>query len=174
MAGSLRQRRAGVDVIALLAVAGALAVGQLLAAAVISVMLASGRALEAWAAGRAHRDLQGLLERAPRTARRYRGGLLESVPAEDIQPGDRLLVPGPDRPPRSGHRAGSPDAPDALQSVLAGMAMSLAAMAAAGAGLPRSGEPSCRKGSTWRSSSTRSGRCGPGRPSGPWPRRTRP
>jgi heavy metal translocating P-type ATPase len=93
MAGSLRQRRAGVDVIALLAVAGALAVGELLAAAVISVMLASGRALEAWAAGRARRDLQGLLERAPRTARRYRGGSLESVPAEDIQPGDRLLVP---------------------------------------------------------------------------------
>jgi hypothetical protein len=43
----------GVDVIALLAVCGALAVGEYLAAAVISVMLASGRALEGWAAGRA-------------------------------------------------------------------------------------------------------------------------
>src|SRR5690348_11694258 len=40
MADSLRHRRVGVDVIALLAVAGALAVGELLAAAVIGVMLA--------------------------------------------------------------------------------------------------------------------------------------
>ena len=74
MADSLRRRRLGVDVIALLALAGAMAVGELLAAAVISVMLASGRALEAWAAGRARRDLHALLARAPRTARRYRGG----------------------------------------------------------------------------------------------------
>src|ERR1035437_2475014 len=72
IADSLRRRRMGVDVIALLAVCGALAVGEYLAAAVISVMLASGRALEGWAAGRARRDLHALLERVPRTARRYR------------------------------------------------------------------------------------------------------
>ncbi len=67
MADSLRRRRAGVDVIALLALAGAVAVGELLAAAVITVMLASGRGLEGWAAGRARRDLTGLLRRVPRT-----------------------------------------------------------------------------------------------------------
>jgi cation transport ATPase len=60
MAEAFARRRVGVDVIALLALAGALAVGELLAAAVISVMLASGRALEAWAAGRARRDLRAL------------------------------------------------------------------------------------------------------------------
>ena len=49
-ADSIRRGRLGVDVIALLALAGAVAVGELLAAAVISVMLTSGRALEAWAA----------------------------------------------------------------------------------------------------------------------------
>ena len=76
MGEALARRRVGVDVIALLALAGALAVGELLAAAVISVMLASGRALEAWAAGRARRDLHALLERAPRSARRYRGRAL--------------------------------------------------------------------------------------------------
>src|SRR5262252_5852704 len=65
MGEALRHHRVGVDVIALLAVVGALAVGELLAAAVISVMLASGRALESWAAGRARRDLRALLERAP-------------------------------------------------------------------------------------------------------------
>src|SRR5215469_5552338 len=92
MAEALRRRRAGVDVIALLAVVGALAVGELLAAAVISVMLASGRALEAWAAGRARRDLRALLERAPRTAHRYRDRAVEVVPLETVVPGDLLLV----------------------------------------------------------------------------------
>src|SRR5215470_17089894 len=94
MVDALRQRRLGVDVIALLAVAGALLVGELLAAAVISVMLASGRALEAWAAGRARRDLRALLERAPRTARRYRDQdrTLETVGLDAVAPGDLLLV----------------------------------------------------------------------------------
>src|SRR5215831_6119522 len=92
MVDALRHRRVGVDVIALLAVAGALLVGELLAAAVISVMLASGRALEAWAAGRARRDLRALLERAPRTARRHRDQAVETVPLEEVVPGDLLLV----------------------------------------------------------------------------------
>ena len=88
MADSLRRRRIGVDLIAVLALAGAIAVGELLAAAVIGVMLASGRALEGWAAGRAHRDLRGLLERAPRAARRYRGDELETVPVDLAEPGE--------------------------------------------------------------------------------------
>jgi heavy metal translocating P-type ATPase len=92
MADALRQGRIGVDVIALLALAGAIAVGELLAAAVISVMLASGRALEAWAAGRAQRDLRALLERAPRTARRYADDAIESVALDAVMPGDLLLV----------------------------------------------------------------------------------
>ena len=92
MAEAFRRGRVGVDIIALLALVGALAVGELLAAAVISVMLASGRALEAWAAGRARRDLRALLERAPKTARRYRAQAVETVPLDAVAPGDLLLV----------------------------------------------------------------------------------
>jgi heavy metal translocating P-type ATPase len=99
---SLRRRRAGVDVIALLALAGALAVGELAAGAVITVMLASGRALEGWAAGRARRDLSGLLARAPSTARRYRDGSLDEVPLGDIGPGDLVLVAHGDVIPADG------------------------------------------------------------------------
>jgi heavy metal translocating P-type ATPase len=91
-AESILRGRLGVDVIALLAVVGAVAVGELLAAAVISVMLTSGRFLEAWAAERARHDLNALLARAPRTARRYREGSLETVPLEEITVGDVLLV----------------------------------------------------------------------------------
>ena len=84
--------RLSVDVIALLALAGAIAVDELLAAAVISVMLASGRALEDWAAYRARHDLSALLARAPRTARRYRNGSVETVPLDQVVAGDLLLV----------------------------------------------------------------------------------
>ena len=62
---ALRSHHLGVDVIALLALAGTLVVGETLAGAVITVMLASGRALESWAAGRARRELRLLLDRAP-------------------------------------------------------------------------------------------------------------
>ncbi len=91
-ADSVRRGRVSVDVIALLALAGAMAVRELLAAAVISVMLTSGRSLEAWAAERARHDLNALLARAPRTAKRYRGGSLETVSLEEIAVGDLLLV----------------------------------------------------------------------------------
>ena len=92
MIDSLRHRRLGVDAVALLAVVGAMAVGELLAAAVIAVMLASGRALESWAAGRARRDLHALLARAPRSARRYEDDVLVTVELDDVLPGDRLLI----------------------------------------------------------------------------------
>jgi len=92
VADSIRRGRLGVDVIALLALAGAVAVRELLAAAVISVMLTSGRALEAWAAQRARQDLSALLDRAPRTARRSRGDRVEVVPLEEIAAGDMVLV----------------------------------------------------------------------------------
>ncbi|HEX8006456.1 MAG TPA: heavy metal translocating P-type ATPase, partial [Trebonia sp.] len=105
-AGSIRRGRLGVDVIALLALAGAVAVGELLAAAVISVMLTSGRALEAWAAQRARHDLSALLDRAPRTARRYRGDQVEVVPLEEVAVGDMLLVAPGDVVPVDGMLVG--------------------------------------------------------------------
>jgi heavy metal translocating P-type ATPase len=88
----LRRREAGVDLIALLALVGALAFGQFLAGAVIALMLTSGRALEDYADRRAHKDLSALLDRAPRLAHRYVDGALESVGVEEVRPGDLLLV----------------------------------------------------------------------------------
>ena len=87
-----RHRRASVDVIALLALAGALVVGEAFAGAVITVMLASGTLLEARAAARARRELSLLVERAPRTARRHEGGTLAAVAVEQVHRGDVLLV----------------------------------------------------------------------------------
>jgi heavy metal translocating P-type ATPase len=90
---ALRQGRTGVDAIAVLALAGSLAVGEFLAGALIGLMLATGRALEAYAEGRAARDLRALVEHAPRQARRRTAtGAVEVVPLTEIAKGDRLLV----------------------------------------------------------------------------------
>ena len=71
----------------MLALAGALAVDEPFAGAMITVMLASGQLLEARAAARARRELSLLVERAPRTARRrVEGGVVE-VPVDDVVPG---------------------------------------------------------------------------------------
>jgi len=83
---------AGVDVIAVLAIGGALALGEYFAASVIAVMLATGEALETYAEGRAHRELTALLGRAPQDVRRYRDGELDVVPIGEVRPDDRLLV----------------------------------------------------------------------------------
>jgi heavy metal translocating P-type ATPase len=90
---ALRRRRFGVDVIALLALAGSLVVGEYLAGALIAVMLATGRSLEDYASRRARRDLRALLDRMPREARRYEDGVVRRVPIATVVRGDRLLVP---------------------------------------------------------------------------------
>ncbi|HEX7745200.1 MAG TPA: heavy metal translocating P-type ATPase [Micromonosporaceae bacterium] len=90
---ALRRRQVGVDIIAVLALAGALIVHQYLAGAVVALMLATGRNLEAYAERRATRDLRELLRHAPRTARRRTAtGAVEVVPLDSVQAGDRLFV----------------------------------------------------------------------------------
>jgi heavy metal translocating P-type ATPase len=92
IAGDLRRGAAGVDLIALLAMAGALALGEHLTGVVIAVMLTGGESLEDYAAGRARRELSALLARAPRRAHLLVDGVVTTVDVERIRPGDRLLV----------------------------------------------------------------------------------
>ncbi|MGQ4415124.1 heavy metal translocating P-type ATPase [Streptomyces sp. SAS_269] len=91
---SLRHGRAGVDLIAVLALGGTLAVHEYLAGALIALMLATGRTLEAAAQRRASHDLRALLEHAPRSARRRTDAGVVPVPPAEIAVGD-LLVVGP-------------------------------------------------------------------------------
>ena len=103
----LLHREAGVDVIAILALIGAFAFGEYLAGAVIGVMLATGAALEDYAAGRAERELTALVQRAPRIAHRIEGTHIVDVPVEQIAVGDRLLVKEADAIPVDGVLAGA-------------------------------------------------------------------
>ena len=91
-AGAVRRRQLSVDVIAVLALAGALAVQEPFAGAMITVMLASGRLLEARAEARARRELGLLLEQSPRIARRRVASGVVEIPVDDVVRGDRLLV----------------------------------------------------------------------------------
>ncbi len=80
------------DVIATLALAGALLVDEPFAGAVITVMLATGELLEARAEARAKRELSLLVQRAPQTARlRVDTGVVE-VPVHRVARGDLILV----------------------------------------------------------------------------------
>ncbi len=98
----------GVDLIAILAIGGALALGEPFAAGVIGVMLATGEALERYAQGRAHRELTALLGRAPRDVKRYVDGGLETAPIEAVAPGDRLAIRPGEVVPVDGMVVGSP------------------------------------------------------------------
>jgi len=89
---TLAQGRVGVDAIALIAMAGALAIGQYLAGAVIALMLSGGNALEASASRRARHELTALLERMPTIAHRRHGETWEEVAVERLGVGDVVLI----------------------------------------------------------------------------------
>ena len=114
----LLHRQAGVDVIAVLAIGGALLLGESLAAAVISVMLATGDWLERFADRRAHRELSALVSRAPRTVHRYRDGTIVDELVSVVEVGDRLLVKPGEVVPVDGTPLGSAVALD--ESALTG------------------------------------------------------
>ena len=89
---SLLRGDVGVDAIALVSMAGALALGQYLAGAVIALMLAGGNALEERAGARAGRELTNLVARTPRTATLVRPDGVVTVPVGDVRVGDEVLV----------------------------------------------------------------------------------
>ncbi|HEX9096334.1 MAG TPA: heavy metal translocating P-type ATPase [Candidatus Dormibacteraeota bacterium] len=88
----LLHRETGVDLIALLAMAGSLILGQYLAGAVVGLMLSGGQALERYASSRARRELSALLARAPQVVHRYEHGFLMSRNVGEVSKGDLLLV----------------------------------------------------------------------------------
>ena len=112
--------KAGVDVIAILAIVGALVFDEPLTAVVIAVMLATGDALERYADGRAHRELTALVSRAPRMVHRHEAGGIVDRAVGDVVEGDRLLVKPGEVVPVDGFVAG--DAAVLDESALTGEA----------------------------------------------------
>ena len=84
--------RLAADLVAALAIGGAVAFDQPLAGLVIVVMQSGGEALEAYAAGRASAAVQALEQESPRWAHRVRDGEVEDLSADAVSVGDTLLV----------------------------------------------------------------------------------
>ncbi len=90
---SLREKQMGSDILAVLALSGAILTNEMFAAAVIALMLATGRGLENWAEGQAERQLRSLLQRLPRRAHMLdENGTVLEISADAITVGDQLLV----------------------------------------------------------------------------------
>ena len=92
MIKTLRSGRYGVDLLAIIAIASTLIVGQYWASLIIVVMLVGGESLEDYAAHRASRELHKLLENSPTFAHKKVGDSYEDTPIDDIDIDDILLV----------------------------------------------------------------------------------
>ena len=88
----LREGRVAVDVVALVALVAAMAMGEALAGVILALMVASGDALEQYAHRRAERSLSELLSLAPKVAHRLVDGSFETVPVDEVAPDEVLLV----------------------------------------------------------------------------------
>ncbi len=90
---AIRQGGLGSDVLALISIVVTSLTQEWLAASIISLMLASGRALESWASGRARSELESLVQRTPRTISLVDGsGATSEAEIKMAKIGDRFLV----------------------------------------------------------------------------------
>jgi heavy metal translocating P-type ATPase len=94
--------RFAADVVAMLAIVGAVVFREPFAGAVIVLMQSGGEALEAYAMQRATASLETLLARAPKTAHRLVGERLEDVAVDVVRPGDLMVVKPGDLVPVDG------------------------------------------------------------------------
>ncbi len=94
MIRDIRRGHWGLDILAVVAILSTVAVGEYIAALIIVLMLSGGEALEDYAAGRARGELDALLARAPQAAHRLPSNSQtpEDIPADEVVPGDVLLV----------------------------------------------------------------------------------
>ncbi len=84
--------RFAADLVAMLAIITALILRQPLAGLIVVLMQTGGEALERYAEGRASEAVRELEEAAPRTAHRIQRLGVVTIAAEDVVPGDELLI----------------------------------------------------------------------------------
>jgi Cd2+/Zn2+-exporting ATPase len=91
------------NLLMIVAVAGAIGLGEFFEAATVAFFFALSLALESWSVGRARNAVSALLDLAPPTARVIRDdGSETDVPAAQVAIGDRFVVRGGDRIPLDG------------------------------------------------------------------------
>lgn len=92
--GDFRRGRFGVDVLAVVAIAATVLVGEYIASMIIVLMVSGGRALEEFAESRAQRELSALLSREPQVAHRIDPATqdISDIAASEVRPGDAIVV----------------------------------------------------------------------------------
>ena len=100
---SARRLRPDMNLLMVVAVAGAVGIGEWFEAATVSFFFALALALEAWSLGRARRAVAALMELAPTVARVRRGdGIEVEVPAGEVPVGAHIVVRPGDKIPLDG------------------------------------------------------------------------
>jgi Cd2+/Zn2+-exporting ATPase/Cu+-exporting ATPase len=99
---ALRRRAVTSHALMTLGIIGALAIGQYAAAAVIVFFMRLADFIEAYTTERSRQAIQELLKLAPGTARVERDGRDVEVPAEQVRPGEIVVIKSGDRIPVDG------------------------------------------------------------------------
>ncbi|MGB3553178.1 MAG: cation-translocating P-type ATPase [Jannaschia sp.] len=100
---SARRLSPDMNLLMVVAVAGAIALGEFFEAATVAFFFSLSLYLESWSVGRARNAVSALLDLAPPTVRMIRDdGTEADVPAAEVVVGDRFVVRGGDRIPLDG------------------------------------------------------------------------
>ncbi|SDG56889.1 MULTISPECIES: heavy metal translocating P-type ATPase [Thalassobaculum] len=104
---SARRLSPDMNLLMVVAVAGAIGLGEYFEAATVAFFFSLSLYLESWSVGRARNAVAALLDLAPPTARVIRGdGREENIPAAQVTIGDSFVVLGGDRIPLDGNVTG--------------------------------------------------------------------
>jgi len=99
---ALRARTLGMDVLMSAGMVGAIAIGHPFEAATLAVLFSTAELLERFSVERARGSVRELLALSPDVATVRRDGAEETVPADEVRVGDRVLVRPGDRIPVDG------------------------------------------------------------------------
>ncbi|MCT4332770.1 cation-translocating P-type ATPase [Paracoccus sp. YLB-12] len=110
---SARRLSPDMNLLMVVAVAGAIGLGEFFEAATVAFFFSLSLFLESWSVGRARNAVSALLDLAPPTARVIReDGSEAEVPAAQVAVGERFIVRGGDRIPLDGEVTGGAGAVD--------------------------------------------------------------
>ncbi|MBL8786411.1 MAG: cadmium-translocating P-type ATPase [Deltaproteobacteria bacterium] len=99
---ALRTFTLNINLLMLIAVTGAMVIGQWPEAAMVTFLFALAELIEARSLDRARNAIRSLMALAPETARVFREGGWSEVPAAEVKPGWRVQVPPGERVPLDG------------------------------------------------------------------------
>ena len=99
---SIRSLRLDMNVLMVIAVTGAVAIGEHAEGAAIAFLFSLSELLESWSVGRARKAIQALMQLAPDVALVRRDGQTVEVPAADVQLEETIIVKSGQRVPLDG------------------------------------------------------------------------